>query len=117
MAFADPQSVTIDGSANSLPRTGFSPTSGTFTKADGNLRLEISHNQGSRIRDLVKLASKKVVADPLVPSQNIAVEYSAHIVVDRPRNGVTVDEAAKMAAGLTAWATAANLTKVLSGES
>lgn len=117
MAFADPQTVTIDGVAQVLPRTGFSATNGIFTKADGNIRLDISHNQGSRIRDLVKVSTKKVVADPLVPSQNIAVEYSAHIVVDRPRNGVTVDEAAKQAAGLTAWATVANLTKVLSGES
>jgi hypothetical protein len=118
MAFADPQSVTISTVAQSLPRTtGTNPSSGYFTKIDGNLQLEISHTQGSRIRHLVKLASKKVVADPLVPSQNIAVSYSSHIVIDMPRNGVTVAEAAAQAAGLTGWATEANLTRVLAGES
>lgn len=116
--FADPQSVTISTVAQSLPRTGPNTVNGgSFTKADGNLNLEISHTAGSRFRHLIKLSLKKITADPLVPSQNIATTASAHIVIDLPRNGLTVAEVAAMAAGLSGWATEANLTKVISGES
>lgn len=116
--FADPQSVTINAVANSLPRTGAKVVGGgSFTKADGNLNLEISHTAGSRLRHLVKLSLKKITADPLVPTQNIATTASAHIVVDLPRNGLTVAEVAQMAAGLSGWCTEANLTKVIAGES
>lgn len=117
MAFADPQSVTIDAVAESLPRTGFSPSSGAFTKADGDLKLEISHQQGSRFRHLVRLSDKRTVSNPLVPDQNLAVNMSAHIVIDMPRNGYTVEEIAQISAGLTAWCSEANLTKVIAGES
>lgn len=117
MALADPQELTIDGVANSLPRTGFSPNSGSFTKSDGNLKLEVSHQQNSRYRHLIRLSDKRTVSNPLVPDQNLAVNMSAHLVVDMPRNGYTVDEIAEIAAGLAAWCTVANLTKVIAGES
>lgn len=117
MAFADPQSITIDGDAVSLPRTGFSANSGRFTAASGDESLEISHQSGSRFRHMVRLTDARTVGNPLVPDQNIAVNMSAHLVIDMPRNGYTVAEIADLAAALTAWATKANLQKVVSGES
>lgn len=117
MALSDPQSVTVNAVAQSLPRTGMSSDSGSFTKSDGTFKLEVSHQNGSRFRHLVKLTNRAVVSDPLVPSQNINVNYGAHLVVDLPRNGVSVADAAKLAAGLAAWCTEANLTKVITGES
>lgn len=118
MAFADPQSVTIDGAAVSLPRTGFGTSSGKFTSADGADSLEIQHQTGGpRFRHLVRLSDTRIVSDPLVPDQNRAVSMSAHIVIDMPRNGYTAAEIADLAAALTGWATEANLLKVVSGES
>lgn len=118
MAFADPQSVTIDSNAVSLPRTGFSQNAGRFTSADAKNSLEISHSVGgSRFRHLVRLTDARTVSNPLVPDQNVAVNMSAHIVIDMPRNGYTTAEIADLAAALTAWATEANLLKVVSGES
>lgn len=117
MALSDPQTITIDGAANSLPRTGMTGNSGTFAKADATRTLEIRHSSGSRFRHVIKLYDTKVVSNALVPSQNQAVNMSAHFVVDIPKNGYTVDEAAKIAAGLAAWFTVGNLTKVLAGES
>jgi hypothetical protein len=117
MAFADPQSVTIDGGAVSLPRTGFSSTAGKFTSADGDVSLEISHQRGSRFRHLIRLTDAQVVSNPLVPDQNIAVNMSCHLVIDMPRNGYTAAEIADLSAALTTWATEANLLKVVSGES
>lgn len=118
MAFADPQSVTIDSAPVSLPRTGFSANSGKFTSADGKVSLEISHQLGgSRFRHLVRLTDAQVVSNPLVPDQNIAVNMSAHLVIDMPRNGYTAAEIADLSAALTTWASESNLLKVISGES
>ena len=117
MALADPQTITINAIANSLPRTGFSPTSGSFTKADGDRKLEISHSSGSRLRHLIRFTDKQTVSNPLVPTQNQAVNMSFHMVIDMPRNGYTVADIAKISAGVAAWATEANLTKVIAGES
>lgn len=117
MAFADPQSLTIDGTAVSLPRTGFTANSGKFTSATGEESLEISHQSGSRFRHMVRITDARVVANPLVPDQNVAVNMSAHLVIDMPRNGYTAEEIADLSAALTAWATEENLLKVVSGES
>lgn len=117
MALVDPQSVTVDSETKSLPRTGFSPNTGTFTSEDGNISLEVSHQQGSRIRHMVRLSDKRTVGNPLVPDQNLAVSMSSHLVIDMPRNGYTVAEIVDLSAALTAWATPENLTKVVGGQS
>jgi uncharacterized membrane protein YdbT with pleckstrin-like domain len=58
-----------------------------------------------------------VVADPLVPSTNQNVSYSAHIVLDMPKNGIAVADVVALANALVAWSTSANLTKVAGSES
>lgn len=117
MALADPQSVTVSGTAVSLPRTGLSLDEGSFTDSTGQTRLVTSHMTNRRTRHMVKLSKSAIVADPLVPSVNQNVSYSAHIVVDMPKNGVSLADAQALASALVAWATAANLTKVIGGES
>jgi len=117
MALSDPQSVTINGVAVSLPNTGRGPNSATYTSADRNTRLEVSHSVGARYRHLVKLRQDKIVANPLVPSQNIPVSASVHIVLDMPRNGVSTAELVALGDALVAWASSANLTKIVTGES
>lgn len=117
MAFADPQSVTISGTATPLPRTGLTLNSGSFGSADAQVELQLSHVKKSRARHLAKLSKQSIVADPLIPDINRSVSYSAHIVVDLPLNGVTNAEAKSLAAALVAWATPANIEKMLGGES
>lgn len=117
MALADPQSVTISGTAISLPRTGLALNEGGFSSADRQTLLSVQHTAGKRTRHIVKLQSQAVVSDPLVPAQNIPVAYQAHLVVDLPNQGVTAAQAAALAKALVAWATDANLAKVIGGES
>jgi len=117
VALADPQSVTINGVATSLARTGLSLDEGKFTSADGQVILTGTHQASKRVRHTVKLQKSAIVADPLVPSTNQNVSYSAHIVIDIPKNGVSNTEALYIANALVAWATSANLTKVIAGES
>lgn len=119
MAFADPQSVTINAVANSLPRTSSGVNSGVFTKDDGNVKLSVSHQYGKRVRRTIRLDHAKIAADPLISDRNIRHSMSTYIVVDVPITGYTVAEAKQIVDGLTAYLTAssgAKVTQLLGGE-
>jgi hypothetical protein len=115
----DPQTVTINAIANTLPRISSGVNSGAFQKDDTTVKLEISHQYGKRNRRLVKLTHSKIAADPLISSTNIRYSMSVNLVVDVPTTGYTVAEAKQVVDGITAWCTAssgANITKLLGGE-
>lgn len=119
MAFADPQSVTINAVAQSLARTSSGVNSGTFTKDDGNVKLTVSHTYAKRTRRVLRLDHSKIAADPLISAQNIKYSMSAYLVVDLPVTGYTVAEAKQVIDGLTAYLTAssgAKVTQLLGGE-
>jgi len=119
--FADPQSVTINAVANSLPRTSSGTNSGAFTKDDGLVGLQVSHQKtGKKTRHLIRLNHAKIAADPLLAGVNVKAQMAAYLVVEVPETGYTVTEAKQVADGLTAFLTAssgANVTKLLGGES
>jgi reverse gyrase len=119
MAFSDTQTVTVNSVAQTLPRTGFGASSGTFASADGAYSLVVSSAYGKRTRRTIRLSHQKISADPLIPSQNVRNTMSTYIVVDTPLNGYTVTEIKQIVDGLTAFLTAstgANVTKLLGGE-
>nr|UJQ85635.1 MAG: hypothetical protein 2 [Leviviridae sp.] len=119
MAFSDPQTVTINAVANTLPRTGSGQNNGTFQNADGSVRLSISHSFGKRARRTVRIDYSKIAADPLT-AENQEFSMSTYVVVDTPLRGLTVTEQKQIVDALTAWLTAssgANVTKVLGSES
>lgn len=115
----DPQSVTINAVANSLPRISSGVNSGSFQKDDTTVKLEVSHAYGKRNRRLVKLTHSKIAADPLISAQSIRYSMSINLVIDTPTTGYTVAEAKQIVDALTKWCTdssGANITKVLGGE-
>lgn len=116
MAYSDPQSLTVGESPVTLARTGSSSTSGAFRSSDQKYSLDIRHSSGTRERHNVKLSFADVVGNPLVPSQNIAVSTAVNLTIDHPRNGLTADVICDIAEALAAWATEANLAKLVGGE-
>jgi hypothetical protein len=119
MAFSDPQSVTINAVANSLPRTSSGVNAGVFTKDDGNVKLSIASQYGKRNRRTARIDHSKIAADPLISAQNIKYGMSVYLVCDVPITGYTIAEQKQIADGLTTWLTAssgANLLKLLGGE-
>lgn len=119
MAFADPQSVTIGGTATSLPRTFFEGTEGRFTDANGNVSLRVAQSYGKRTRRLIRLDQKKVSADPLNPNINVPSSMSVQLVVDTPVQGFTVAEQKALVDALVAYlgaSTGARVTQLLGGE-
>lgn len=119
MALSDPQSVTISGTAISLPRTGMGPNSGTFGSSDGTTAESVSHQYGKRIRRVIRIDTSKVAPDPLISAQNIKHSMAAYVVFDVPVTGYTVAEAKAVWDGFAAQLAASSgalVTKVLGGE-
>lgn len=119
MAFSDPQSVTISGTAHSLPRTSSGVDSGVFTKDDGNVKLSMQHAYNKRTRRTIRIDHRKVAADPLLTAQNANYSTAIYIVVDSPTVGYTPAEVKAIWDGFIAnlaATSAANTVKFLGGE-
>jgi len=119
MAFADPQSVTINAVATSLPRTSSDLHAGEFTKDDGTVKLSVAHQNGRRYRRQIRLDHSKIAADPYAAGVNTPVGMSVYLVVDVPKMGYTIVEQKQIVDALTAYLTAtsgARTTQLLGGE-
>jgi hypothetical protein len=116
--YSDPQSVTVNAVAQSLPRQGTTQPDriGTFASADGSFQFDVRQNKTSnRFRREVRLTQKKVAADP-ISAVNKEVSTSVMIVVDEPRWGFSDTEVGYLTAAIIAWFTNANRDKLLGGE-
>jgi hypothetical protein len=118
--FTDPQSVTINAVANSLPRISSGTLSGAFQKDDGLVKLSISHQVGKRSRHFIRLDHSKIAADPLTAGVNVKASMSVWMVCDVPETGYTQAEQKQIVDALTAYLTAssgARVTQLLGNES
>lgn len=117
---ADPQSVTINAVAISLPRTSSSENKGAFKSNDSMVSETVSHQYGKRNRHLFRIDHSKVAADPFQSSLNAKYSMSTYIVFDVPPVGYTVAEAKQVVDGFIAQLTASSgalITKIIGGES
>lgn len=113
MAFADPQSITVSTVAKSMPRID---GEGSFATADGIYALNISHSANSRYRHSVQVKYSDIVANPLVPSQNLPSYLTVGLTINHPITGLDRASAIAVANALVAWATPANITKLVGAE-
>jgi len=120
MAFSDPQSVTISGSAISLPRVSSGQDESTYRSGDGLVDLVASSAYGNRTRRVLRLDHKKITADPFIPAQNREVSMSNYMVFDVPSVGYTNAEIKAVYVGFNSLYTASThalIDKLLGGES
>lgn len=118
--FSDPQSITINTVANTLPRVAVGDRQASYSKDDDTLRLAISHavSAKGRTRRMVRLDHSKIASDPFVNGNNRPVSSSAYLVVDEPSDGAyTNSELLENIKGLLGWLSDANVSKLLAGES
>lgn len=115
--FADPQSVTINAVATSLPRTLAGPSTNVYTAADGNTVLTTKQNVSkTRFRREIRLTQSKIAADP-ISTLNKEESFSVYLVVDEPRSSVFTDTEIKyVIAALQAYNNSALQDKILGGE-
>lgn len=114
--FTDPQSVTINSVATSLPRVATGPTSANYANPDGTVKMKLSHSDlPGRVRHLARLDQTKVAADPLTAESEYK-SLGVYIVVDEPTFGFTDTEIGYIVSALTAWLSPANVAKLLGRE-
>lgn len=114
--FSDPQEVTVDSVAKSLPAIARGSNASEYMEADGEHQLNISSTYAKRDRSVVKLTHVTTAADPL-SAETVNVSTSVYLVVDRAKFGYTITELDDLVQALTLWLTSANVAKVLGGES
>jgi len=92
MAFADPQSLTIAGVANSLPRTSTDGSKSVYMKSDENVTQTVSHQKsGGRINSLVRYDQRVVAADVLT-AENKFQTATVKVIFERPLVGFTAQQ-------------------------
>lgn len=120
MAFADPQSVTVNAVPQSLARTGITDTRGTFSKSDNTYQLQVTQsNNGKRRRQAIRFTNEKLAPDPLMPAVNTALSLSVTLVLDCPSVGYTNTEKQQILDGFVAYLSAssgAKMTQLIGGE-
>lgn len=115
--FADPQSVTINSVAKSMPRVTSNGLKSEYQMADASFKLTISHTPSKdRVRSMVRIDQRAIVADPLT-SVNDYETLSYYVVIDRPVYGFTTAQVEQIVAGLNAWLTSGNVDKLVGSES
>jgi len=120
MAFSDPTTITIGGTAYVLNKTQ-SLTDGTlYRAADSTAIMVIKHELKARNRSYISLNFGKVAPNPLISAQNIVYDMTVGITVNRPKTGFTITEQKDVVTGFFTMLTAstnANLLKYLGFES
>lgn len=116
---ADPQSVTVGGTAISLPRTGVQGNLADYTSADGVTSLRVQQSStASQKRTSVVLRTAKIAADP-ISGINSRKTATVSITVNQPIDGFTVTELKDQLVALCTLLTAssaATAIKILGGE-
>lgn len=127
MALADPQSITYNAFAVSLPRISSGINSGKFYGTNtANLpgqdfSLEISNQYGARTRRVARLNINALQANPYSTGSSATQSSSMYLVVDTPANWGVLDPAVAVLGvnALTGWFTAtsnANALKLVQGQ-
>jgi hypothetical protein len=115
--FSDPQSVTIDGNAKSMPRVSTNGKSAVYANADESYKMTLSHQESNkRVRSMMRLDYRKVVTDPLTSEQDYDT-LTTYIVIDRPEYGFSSTEVVNQIAGLEGWVDATSVGKLYGKES
>lgn len=115
--FTDPQSVTIDAVAHSMPRISSEGMKALYSEADETLKMTISHQEAKdRTRHMVRLDMRTIAADPLT-SANEYKSLAVYLVIDEPEYGFSIDAIDDVVQGFKTWLSTANVSKVLANES
>lgn len=117
MAFEDPQEITLDTVAISLPRVSIGPSEATYRNAEETIQMRISHQSGKgRKRRMVRLDQTVIAADPLT-AENAEQKLGLYFVVDEPTWGFTDAQILSLFSALVVWLQPAEIGKLLGGES
>lgn len=107
MALTDPQSITVNAVAKSMPRLSNDGMHTIYQMDDQTFTLDIQHfstaaNKKSRVRSLVKFIQRAIVADPLTAVNDYDF-VTVSLQIERPEFGFTATQIDQMVAGFKTW--------------
>lgn len=119
---ADPQSVTLNSVATSLPKVAAGEFLGIYRKDDGTVQLDVAHTPSGKTkwRRKIGLNTTDISPDPFQPSLNREIPFKVYLVVEAPTAGIALAAQKDKVMGLLNSLTASSgalLTKFLGGES
>jgi hypothetical protein len=116
--FTDPQSITVNAVAQSMPRIQIDGKKCVYQKSDGTFTLTISHQiiAGDRVRSVARVDQKAIVPDPLT-SVNDYETLSFYVVIDRPLAGFTSTQTDQLITGFKTWLDSTAIGKLFGQES
>jgi len=115
--FTDPQSITVNSVAKSMPRVSNGPSDATYRTADEIFQMRISHQSSKgRKRRMVRVDQTLIAADPLT-AENASQRAGIYVVIDEPAFGFDDATLDYLVDALVAWLTSGNIAKLLGGES
>lgn len=113
---SDPQSVTINSVAQSLPLIKDADTERTYQSADGVYQLVTKQNTTTnRFRREARLVKNAVIVDP-ISGLSTQGSFSVYIVIDEPKFGFADSELKQVIDGLKSFMTSTIQDKLLGGE-
>lgn len=116
MAFADPQTLTVNSIAKTLNKVSSEGSRTVYATDDEIYKMTISHQESkNRTRRMVRVDQRVVAADPLT-SVNEYKTLGFYFVIDEPEFGFTDTEIDYVVQALKVWASSANVLKVLGNQ-
>lgn len=116
MAFADPQSVTINAVAKTLNRIKSEGYASEYATDDEVFRMKISHQESkNRTRRMVRIDQRVVATDPLTSTSEYKT-CGVYLVIDEPEYGFIDGDIDYIVQGLKTWLSTANVLKILSNQ-
>lgn len=113
MAFADPQTITVNTVAKTLNRIKSDGYRSEYSASDEAFKMTISHQESKgRTRRMVRIDNRVVATDPLT-SESEYKNLGVYAVIDEPEYGFDDADIDHVVQALIAWLTTANVTKVL----
>jgi len=115
--FSDPQVITVNSVAISMPRIASVGQKSTYQSNDLVLALNISHVLAKdRIRSMARVDWKLVVPDPLT-AVNDYETLSYYSVIDRPLAGFSSAQCTQLITGYKTWLDSTVMGKLYGQES
>lgn len=118
---ADPQVITVNAVAKSMPRILTEAQHSLYQLADQTFALDVRHrgikrDGKSRTISTAAFSQRAVVADPLT-SVNDFEDVRVSVQIDRPDAGFTSTQIDQMVAGFKTWLDSAMVGKLFGRES
>lgn len=115
--FADPQTMTVNAVAQSMPRIANVGQKSTYQKNDMSFTLLLSHTVAKdRVRSMARIDQRAIVPDPLT-TVNDYETLSVYLVIDRPLAGFSSTQVDQLITGFKTWLDTTAVGKLYGQES